>query len=141
GVFWVQQRTGVGLTNHDRGAGATAGYAQLGFHLHELTTNAAFDGDDEPAARPVSVGARTMLSWVNRHVDASGTGAGPFWNVARPDGGIDRNLWSYNQGVMIGARVLQYRLTHEPESLALAEAIARQTLQTFGDFTGQPPSF
>ena len=35
---------------------------------------------------------------------------GPFWNVARADGSIDRNLWSYNQGVMIGARVLQFRL-------------------------------
>ncbi|MBV9601750.1 MAG: glycosyl hydrolase [Chloroflexi bacterium] len=141
GVFWVQQRTGAGLTNHDRGTGATAGYAELGFHLHELSGSDAYDGDGEPEARPRSLGALNMVNWVARHVDRSQTGEGPFWNVARPDGGIDRNLWSYNQGVMLGARVLQYRLTHDPAFLGLAESIARQTLATFGEFTSHPPSF
>ncbi|MBV9578248.1 MAG: hypothetical protein JO057_06640 [Chloroflexi bacterium] len=61
--------------------------------------------------------------------------------MARPDGYIDRNLWSYNQGVMIGARVLQFRLTGDTAFLALAENIARQTLASFGDFTNHPPSF
>jgi hypothetical protein len=141
GVFWVQQRTGAGLTNHDRGTGATAGYAELGFHLHELTGNAGFDGDGEAEARPRVLGATNMVNWVHRHVDRSGSGEGPFWNVARPDGSIDTNLWSYNQGVMIGARVLQYRLTRDTAFLTLAETIARQTLATFGDFTNHPPSF
>jgi hypothetical protein len=140
-VFWVQQRTGVGLSNHDRGTGATAGYAELGFHLHELTGNVAFDGDGEPVARPRALGATNMVNWVARHVDQSRSGVGPFWNVARPDGALDRNVWSYNQGVMIGARVLQFRLTRDAAFLALAENIARQTLATFGDFTDHPPSF
>jgi hypothetical protein len=141
GVFWVQQRTGAGLTNHDRGTGATAGYAELGFHLHELTGNTAFDGDGDPVARPRALGATNMLNWVHRHVDRSGDGSGPFMNVARPDGSIDTNVWSYNQGVVIGARVLQYRLTRDTAFLLSAENIARQILTTFGDFTHHPPSF
>jgi hypothetical protein len=141
GVFWVQQRTGVGLTNHDRGTGATAGYAELGFHLHELTGNTAFDGDAEPIARPRTTGALNMVNWVARYVDRSERGHGPFWNVARPDGSIDTNLWSYNQGVVLGARVLQYRVTGDPTFLDLAERIAWQTLATFGDFRMHPPSF
>jgi hypothetical protein len=141
GVFWVQQRTGAGLTNHDRGTGATAGYAELALHLRELTGNAAFDGDGEPIARPRAIGAANMANWVARYVDRSESGDGPFWNVARPDGSIDTNLWSYNQGVMLGARVLQYRASGDASFLDLAERIARQTLATFGDFRMHPPSF
>jgi hypothetical protein len=141
GVFWVLQRTGAGLTNHDRGTGATAGYAELGFHLRELTDADSCDGDGEPVARPQTIGARNMVNWVARYVDRSQNGDGPFWNVARPDGHIDTNVWSYNQGVMIGARVLQYRVTGDGAFLELAERIARQTLATFGDFKLHPPSF
>ncbi len=129
GIFWVQQRVGFGLSNHDRGAGATAGAAELGFHLHEL------NGSDTYEA------ATTMLNWVSRYLDSSGTGSGPFWNVVREDGSIDTNVWSYNQGVMIGARVVQYRLSGSQLYLSQAEAIARATLETFGDFTRHPPSF
>jgi hypothetical protein len=100
-----------------------------------------YDGDGQSEAKPKSLGAVNMVNWVQRHVDQSGAGRGPFWNVARPDGSIDRNVWSYNQGVMIGARVLQYRLTGDSTFLDLAENIARQTLATFGDFTNHPPSF
>jgi hypothetical protein len=141
GIFWVQQRIGVGLSNHDRGTGATAGDAELGFHLHELSGSDAYDGDGQPEAKPKSIGAKNMVNWVDRHVDQSNAGSGPFWNAARPDGSIDRNLWSYNQGVMIGARVLQYRLTAEAEFLDRAERIAWQALETFSDFTSHPPSF
>ncbi len=141
GVFWVQQRTGAGLTNHDRGTGATAGYAELAFHLHELTGSGAFDGDGDPIARPHALGALNMANWVARYVDRSERGEGPFWNVARPDGSIDTNLWSYNQGVMLGARMLQYRVSGDATCLDLAERIARQTLATFGDFRMHPPSF
>ena len=141
GVFWVQQGLGYGLSNHDRGAGASAGSAEVAFHLHELTGSAAYDGDGQVTSAPGSVGGANMVNWVSKYLDSSGTGSGPFLNVARRDGSIDTNLWSYNEGVMIGARVLQYRLTGQSAMLQLAEAIARQALSTFGDFTGQPPSF
>jgi hypothetical protein len=61
--------------------------------------------------------------------------------VVQRNGSIDTNVWSYNQGVMIGARLLQYRLTGQAAQLTQAEAIARQSLGTFGNFAGQPPSF
>jgi Glycosyl hydrolase family 76 len=128
GVFWVQQGVGYGLSNNDRGAGATAGWGEVGLHLQELT------GREEPMAVE-------MPHWVNRFLDASHAGRGPFLNVLRGDGSIDTNVWSYNQGVMLGARVLQYRLTPDTSYLHAAEAIARQTLETFGDFRNHPPSF
>jgi hypothetical protein len=122
-VFWLEQGTGLGRTNHDRGTGATAGHAELGFLL------GAREAADE------------MLRWVQAHTDQSGSGSGPYVNVVRLDGSLDTNLWSYNQGVMVGARLARYRLTGDSTDLRLAEAIARQTLRTFGDFSNHPPSF
>jgi Glycosyl hydrolase family 76 len=141
GVFWVDQRTGLGRSNHDRGAGATAGYAELGLHLLLLTGDDSFCGDGSIGARPASPGAANMMNWVNAHLDSSRRGYGPFWNVVRRDGSIDTNLWSYNQGVMIGACVLRYQVSGAIEYLEQARAIARRTLEHYGDFTGQPPSF
>jgi hypothetical protein len=129
GLFWVQQGVGFGLRNHDRGGGATAGAAELGLLLHELTGSRAYDD------------GVNMLNWVQSVLDSSGSGVGPFLNAVRADGSVDTNLWSYNQGVMIGARVLQHRLSGDVAALQLAEGIARQALDTFGDFTRQPPSF
>ncbi len=128
GVFWVQQGMGYGLSNHDRGAGATAGSAEIGFHLWELTGSSFKE-------------ATTMVDWVAQYLDQSGSGGGPFLNVVRRDGTIDTNVWSYNQGVVLGCRVLQYRLTGDLSFLRSAEAIARQTLSTFGTFENHPPSF
>jgi glycosyl hydrolase family 76 len=123
GLYWVQQGAGFGLTNHDRGAGATAGAAELAFHL----------GLHDDGLR--------MLDWVNRSVDRSDTGVGPFLNAVRADGSVDRNLWSYNQGVMIGGHVAAYHALGDVRSVHTAEGIAGQTFSTFGNFTGQPPSF
>lgn len=141
GVFWVDQRSGVGQSNHDRGAGATAGYAELGFHLQLLTGDESFGGDGAVSARPARLGASNMVNWVNAHLDSSRRGYGPYWNVLRRDGSIDTNLWSYNQGVMIGACLLRYQVSGAAEYLEQARAIARRALEQFGDFTGQPPSF
>jgi hypothetical protein len=147
GVFWVQQGKGYGLSNHDRGAGASAGSAELGFHLHELTRSSSYSGNGVVSANvsPNQLGATNMVNWVAKYLDRSGTGSGPFQNVVRRDGSIDTNIWSYNQGVMLGARVLQHRLATRSNDkasfLKAAEGIARQALATFGDFTNHPPSF
>jgi hypothetical protein len=129
GLYWVEQGRGFGLRNHDRGAGATAGAAALGFHLQELTRS----GDYSDASR--------MLEWVRDACDRSGTGVGPYYNAVREDGSVDTNLWSYNQGVVLGACAQRHHLSGDVQFLRLAEDIARQTLGTFGDFTHQPPSF
>jgi len=141
GVFWVQQGAGFGLSNHDRGAGASAGSAEVGFHLHELTGSSAYDGDGQVVAQPRSTGALNMVNWVGKYLDSSRTGSGPFLNVVRRDGSIDTNVWSYNQGVMIGANVLRYQLTNDSAYLSQATATANKALSTFGNFQGQPPSF
>jgi hypothetical protein len=129
GLFWVQQGVGFGLRNHDRGGGATAGASELAFHLRELTGSRDYEVAGE------------MVRWVQSALDSSGSGVGPFLNAVRDDGSVDTNVWSYNQGVMIGAYVLQYRLSGEPVALRLAEGTAQQALATFGDFTRHPPSF
>src|SRR6516225_10960347 len=82
-----------------------------------------------------------MVNWVQSVLDGSRGGVGPFLNAVRADGSVDTNLWSYNQGVMIGAHVLQHRLSGDAVALQRAEGIARQALKTFGDFTRQPPTF
>jgi hypothetical protein len=128
GLFWVQQGAGFGQHNHDRGSGATAGAAELGLHLQQLTGT-------------MSALVPEMLGWIERHLDASRSGVGPFLNAVRQDASVDTNLWSYNQGVMVGAYVLLHRLDRASAHLQRAEAIARQSLATFGDFTTQPPSF
>jgi glycosyl hydrolase family 76 len=130
GLYWVEQGRGFGLHNHDRGAGATAGAASLGFHLQDLSGSVQYSEE-----------AVQMLEWVRSEMDSAGTGVGPFYNAVREDGSVDTNLWSYNQGVVIGAYVMRYRVSGDLQFLRLAEAIARQTLATFGDFTHQPPSF
>jgi hypothetical protein len=134
GMFWVQQGTGYGLTNHDRGTGATAGSAELGFHLHLLTGSPAFDGDGAVAASPASLGATNMMNWVARYAVASGgAGAGLYFNVVRSDGSIDTNLWSYNQGVMIGVGALRYQPSFNVmlfQNLLMLYPYASSTLRT-----------
>jgi len=141
GIFWVQQGSGAGLTNHDRGAGATAGDAELAFHLHLLTGSSIYDGDGTVVASPASLGATNMMNWVNAYLDSSRSGTGLYWNVVRRDGSIDTNVWSYNQGVMIGANVLRYLLTTDSAYLTQAVSIASTALSYYGNFEGQPPSF
>ena len=141
GVFWVQQSGSLGPTNHDRGAGLNAGYAKLGYHLHQLTGSASYDGDGSVVASPVSLGASNMFGWVNAHQDGSKTGTGLYWNAVRRDGSIDTNLWSYVQGQMIGANVIRYRVSGSSLYLQQAQSIATKTLSYYGSFTGQPPSF
>ena len=141
GVFWVKQGAGVGLTNHDRGTGATVGNAELGYHLHVLTGSAAYDGDGTLSASPASLGASNMLSWAAAYADSTSSGSGLYWNAVRSDGSIDTNLWSYNQGVLIGANVLRYQLTANSIYLTQAAATASKALSSYGNFQGQPPSF
>jgi hypothetical protein len=143
GVFWVEQQRGLGLTNHDRNTVSSAPNAQLGLHLAEL---GAGDDDARRYAR-----AHDMYAWVNATLDAGGEagapGTGLFFDKVRGDGTIDRTLWSYNQGSMIGANVLLARQSGlDPAAragyLARAEAIAAKALRHYaGAYESQPPAF
>jgi hypothetical protein len=102
GVFWVEQGRGIGAKNHDRNTVSNAPNAELGFHLSELNGEAANEQ------------ARAMYEWVlstldeSRDTDRAGTGL--FRDKVQTDGTIDKTLWTYNQGSMIGANVLLARL-------------------------------
>ncbi len=139
GVFWVEQGRGAGVSNHDRNTVSNAPNAQLGLHLTELEA-----GDGRGHAR-----ARHMYEWVNVTLDAGGeqeaAGTGLFFDKVRGDGTIDRTLWTYNQGSMIGANVLLARRAGSddgPRYLARAEAIADKALRHYaGGYQDQPPAF
>jgi len=124
----------MGLTNHDRGAGANAGHAELGFHLHQLTGSSSYEGDGTVVASPTSLGAANMFNWINTYLDSSKTGTGVYWNAVRQDTSIDTNLWSYNQGVMIAANVLRYRLTGTSLYLQQAQKHREQGAQHVWEF-------
>ncbi len=146
GVFWVEQGRGAGRRNHDRNTVSTAPNAQLGLHLAELGADVGRHGPD-------ALGSREMYEWVNGALDAAGrtpgtaddvAGTGLFWDKIRGDGSIDRALWSYNQGSMIGLNVLLARAggaasaTHTSRAIA----IARRALRHYdGAYERQPAAF
>jgi hypothetical protein len=141
GVFWVEQGRGAGRNNHDRNTVSSAPNAQLGLHLAELGA--------EPAE---AVGPGHMYRWVNGALDAAAQapeagedpGTGLFWDKIRGDGSIDRALWSYNQGSMVGLNVLLARTPGGDSGpyAARAAAIARRALRHYeGAYERQPAAF
>jgi Glycosyl hydrolase family 76 len=142
GVFWVEQGRGIGARNHDRNTVSNAPNAELGLHLSELRGHKAPERD--------TVDARAMYEWVVETLDASrdtdSPGTGLFWDKVQGDGTLDKTLWTYNQGSMIGANVLLARL-EPPAQAALyldrAEAIARKSLNHFShdEYIRQPAAF
>jgi predicted alpha-1,6-mannanase (GH76 family) len=131
----------VGTRNHDRNTVSNAPNAELGLHLAELAGGSA---DAHRYAR-----ARDMYAWVNVTLDAGRDagepGTGLFWDKLRGDGSIDRRMWTYNQGTMIGANALLARAAGEVDGapyLARAEAIASKALRHYaGAYRRQPAAF
>lgn len=97
GVFWVEQGRGIGRRNHDRNTVSTGPNAQLALHLAELAPGSIDAAGDPSPAR--------MIDWVRDALRDDGL----YWDKIRGDGSIDRTVWSYNQGNMIGAYVLMHR--------------------------------
>ena len=141
GVFWVEQGRGLGARNHDRNAVSNAPNAQLGLHLRELRGRTAVE--------PGAIGPNDMYEWVLTTLDASSDtdsrGTGLFWDKVRGDGSLDKTLWTYNQGSMVGANVLLARIHQDTSDTYLdrAEAIARKGLRHFDEegYDRQPPAF
>jgi Glycosyl hydrolase family 76 len=140
GVFWVEQGVGLGRANHDRNTVSNAPNAELGLHLAEL--------EGSPVDAPDGIGPEQMYEWVVATLDAGGErgspGTGLFWDKLRGDGTIDREIWSYNQGSMVGANVLLARRGEREQAVFLprAEAIARTALRYFaGGYERQPAAF
>ena len=121
GIFWVQQRVGLGVTNHDRTATSNAPNAELAYHLAHLYPRhrAAFE----------RAGNR-MHTWVSRAL-YNLDGSGLVYDHVRTDGTIDPTLYTYNQGALVAADVARYRLTRDAAWLVRARALAGAALAHF----------
>jgi predicted alpha-1,6-mannanase (GH76 family) len=124
GVFWTNARG-----NDDRNTVTTATGALLAMKLYEATHS-----------RTYVIWARRMLTWVESCMRAPD---GLLWDHIGLDGLRDETHWSYNQGTVIGANVLLYRLTGDAAALRRAEELADGSLAYFDRTPGghEPPYF
>lgn len=107
---------------------STANAAVLGLRLYQL--------DPEPS---LLQWATRMLSWLDQCLLAPN---GLFWDNIQPNGTVDQNEWSYNQGSVMEAYRLLYLATGNPVDLARAESIADLTLAAFSSrWQLEPPQF
>lgn len=113
GVFWTQADW-----SSDRNTISNAPGAQIGAQLFEITGKARYLN-----------WAKRMVDWVDGCLLAPN---GLYWDNVKLDGAIDKTQWSYNQGMMIGAKVLLYRATGDKSYLRGAQEIASAALDYYG---------
>jgi len=113
GVFWTQASWSTDRNTVSNGPGA-----QVGAHLYLLT------------------GRRRYLHWAKRMVEwTDGCLLAPnglYWDHVALDGTIEKTQWSYNQGVMLGAKTLLYKATRDHRYLRQARDIERAALEFYG---------
>ena len=119
GVFWVRSDFDR-RPDRDRGAGATGGFAKLALHLYELTKDAAYLGP-----------AKDAYTWTRTYLYRTDD---VYADKILPDGSIDWGVWSYNQGVMIGAGALLYRATGDPTYRQQAVTTADASIAYFNRY-------
>jgi hypothetical protein len=139
GIYWVQQRVGVGLTNHSRTTTSTAPNAEVALLLENV---------DPANGATYDTGASAMYGWVNHYlynVDTNPTdptAPNPNYDPNQPalmfdnittSNTINETLYTYNQGTAIAANVREYRKTGNSAYLSDAEAIANTALSTFNE--------
>ena len=113
GVYWTQASW-----SQDRNTISNAPGAQIGLYLYRITGKAHYLN-----------WAKRMVRWVDGCLLAPN---GLYWDNVKLDGSIDKTQWSYNQGMMIGAKVLLYRATGNGRYLKEAQAIADAALAYYG---------
>jgi hypothetical protein len=124
GVFWED------VAGSQRNAAANGANAELGLELSRLT---GITSDLTWATR--------MYQWV---VSCLGTSSGLYDDHVNSDGSVNTTIWSYNQGVMVGAGVLLYHATANSSYLAQAEQTATAAVTYFGTgstLVNQGPAF
>jgi hypothetical protein len=124
GVFWQD------AAGSQRNATANGGNAELGLELYRLTGNATD-----------LTWATDMYQWV---VTCLGTTSGLYDDHVNPDGSVNTTIWSYNQGVMVGAGVLLSASTGNSAYLGQAEQTAAAAVTYFGTgsvLDNQGPAF
>ena len=112
GVYWED------VAGSQRNTTSNGANAELGTELDLLTNNT------------------TDLSWATRMyqwtITCLGTSSGLYSDHINPNGSINTTLWSYNQGVMVGAGVLLAKATGTASYLAQAEQTANAAVGYFG---------
>jgi hypothetical protein len=103
--------------NTDRNTITTGPAAELGVQMYEITGNVAYLQFAETAYNWVRA---CLLQPTNLYVDH-----------IRPHGVLDTTLWSYNQGVMIGAGTLLYQATGNSGYLFQARQTAQAAREYF----------
>lgn len=124
GVFWTQADW-----SRDRNTVSNGPGAQLGLHL------------------ALATGERSHLDWALRMYEwTRGCLLAPnelYWDHIDLEGNIEKTQWSYNQGVMIGAGELLYRVTGREQYLRHARRTADAALEYYaeGRYWEQPARF
>jgi Glycosyl hydrolase family 76 len=101
-----------------RATNATALGSEFALHLYQLTEQQSY----------LDWGKK-MYEW-NRGCVLSPQGL--YWNDMDFQGNIDKTLWIYNDGAMIGAGALLYQITGDATYLQQAEGTADATMAYFG---------
>jgi hypothetical protein len=122
GVFWIRSDFDR-RPDRDRGAGATGGFAKLALHLHELTSSAYPSAYSDLAVK--------AYDWTRTYLYRTDN---VYADKILPDGSIDWGVWSYNQGVMIGAGVLLARVARDGTYLQQAVTTADASLAYFNQY-------
>jgi len=104
-------------SNTDRNTITNAPGAELGAELYAITHDATYLD-----------WAKRMYEWVRGCLENS---RGLYIDHILFGGGLDRTIWSYNQGVMVGAAVLLYKATGSADYLRHAKRAARAALAWF----------
>jgi hypothetical protein len=112
GQYWEDPRFG-----RDRNAVTTGGAALLDAELYQETGNSSY-----------RVWAERDMRWL---VSTLGLGAGLLADHISSSGAVADKVWSYNQGLAIGAWVALYSATGRPGFLHSAEDLAQRSLSFF----------
>jgi len=124
GVFWED------VAGSERNTTANGAGAALALELDRLTGNTSD-----------LTWATSVYQWV---VHCLGTGSGLYNDHVNPNGSVNTTIWSYNQGVMVGAGVLLFQVTGNSAYLEQAEQTAAAAVSYFGTGTAlvnQGPAF
>ncbi|MCA1644670.1 MAG: glycoside hydrolase family 76 protein [Chloroflexi bacterium] len=119
GVFWMRSDFDR-RPDRDRGAGATGGFAKLAVHLYDLTNGPAYLDK-----------AAQAYDWTRTYLYRTDD---VYADKILPDGSIDWGVWSYNQGVMIGAGALLSRATGKAIYLQQATTTADSSIAYFNRY-------
>lgn len=104
GVLWAD-------TRRDRPTASTAPAITIGLRLARITGNSYY-----------RAWADRFYTWENAYLCGPD---GLYWDHYLPDGSLDRDIVSYNQGVMIEANLTYFAILRQPIYLARALKIAQ----------------